>query len=430
MTSAILIHPYLKTDTFTFMRQPSDKMRELVSLSEAIDLSVQETFTLKLSEIKPPTYLGMGVVETIKAAIELKKADLVIVNAPITPVQQRNLEQEWGTKVIDRTGLILEIFGERARTNEGRLQVELASVTYQRGRLVRSWTHLERQRGGHGFLGGPGELQIELDRRMLDQKIESLKAQLEKVKKTRSLQRAGRDKKRFFQLALVGYTNAGKSTLFNKLTGEHIFAKDLLFATLDPTIRAVTYHKDLNWVLSDTVGFISDLPTELIAAFRATLEEVEVADILLHVHDSSHPEWKEQKEDVETVLRAIFEDKEFPPVLNVYNKVDLLDEEARAALLQKIEEDTGAVAISAVEGMNLDQLIQMVENLLTKSHREFEVKCPASEMGAISWLYKNGKVIEKIFDEDLVFLRVMLDERAENRFKKMWQSKTVQMRVW
>lgn len=420
MTKALLIHPYLRSEIFTFMRQPSDKMRELISLSEAVDLSVVETSILKISEIRPATYIGTGAVQALGETIQNHNIDLVVVNAPITPIQQRNLEQAWGRKVIDRTGLILEIFGARAQTNEGRLQVSLASLTYQRSRLVRTWTHLERQRGGHGFLGGPGELQIELDRRMLDQRIAQIQKQLDGVKRTRGIQRQGRQKKKFIQLALVGYTNAGKSTLFNALTGADAMAKNLLFATLDPTIRALDPRFHLDWVISDTVGFISDLPTELVAAFRATLEEVRAADLLVHVHDASSPEHREQASDVAHVLETLFEDQPLPPTLQVYNKIDALDDAALRYLKAPHKGDTSVLYLSALKGINLEQFIHQAESVLTQHHKVFEVTLKAEQSDAVAWLHDHGKILEKKYEDDHIFLRVRLDVRDENRFKKMW----------
>ncbi|MDD9926251.1 MAG: GTPase HflX, partial [Rhodospirillaceae bacterium] len=324
-------------------------MAECVSLAKAIELEVAHSETVTIARVRPSTLFGSGVVERFADLIKALEIDIVIVNAPLTPVQQRNLERDLHAKVIDRTGLILEIFGARARTHEGVLQVELAALSYQRSRLVRSWTHLERQRGGFGFMGGPGESQIEIDRRLIDQRISKLKRQLETVRRTRTLHRKARKKVPYPIVALVGYTNAGKSTLFNRLTGSQVFAKDLLFATLDPTMRKLDLPSGRKIILSDTVGFISDLPTMLVAAFRATLEEVREADIIVHVRDIAHPESAEQKDDVEAVLLELgFEDA--PRTIEVLNKIDLLDAEERAAVVERARRNVAIVPLSAISG--------------------------------------------------------------------------------
>lgn len=428
MAKAFLIHPHLFADKISAVRQPIDKLRELRGLSEAIQLDIVGETLLKLPKINPSTFMGSGTVEGLKETFGTLEVDLVIVNTSLTPIQQRNLEKKWERKVIDRTGLILEIFGARAKTREGSLQVELASLTYQRSRLVRSWTHLERQRGGHGFLGGPGESQIELDRRLLDHRILRIKEDLETVKRTRGLQRKAREKNQFPHIALVGYTNAGKSTLFNALTGENVFAEDLLFATLDPTLRAIKGPAGEKWILSDTVGFISDLPTQLVAAFRATLEEVCQADIILHVHDVTNPEYKEQARDVLDILKSLLGNQE-SLILNVYNKIDLLTPEEQKYFRDLGEEN--AVSISAQTGQNLQGLLEEIQSLLSANHRVLDIIFPAENSKLMAWLYEHTQVIQRKDKENNIFLQVKLDEATENRFNKIWRDKCQQTsRVW
>jgi len=347
--------------------------------------------------------------------MEIKVA---VVDATLSPIQQRNLEKAWKCKVIDRTGLILEIFGERARTHEGSLQVELAHLTYQRSRLVRSWTHLERQRGGFGFLGGPGESQLEMDRRLIGDRIVKLRRELEEVKRTRSLHRKARKRVPYPVVALVGYTNAGKSTLFNRLTRSAVLAKDMLFATLDPTLRRVELPSGRPIILSDTVGFISDLPTHLVAAFRATLEEVAEADVILHVRDIAHPESEAQKADVETVLTDLgLGERLEGDVIEVWNKIDLIDAETR----ERIENDCirmgDRVAVSALDGTGLDRLFGLLDARMTAAHQVLEVDLDHADGATLAWLYRHGNVISRRDDEHRVHLTVGLDPASRQRFE-------------
>jgi GTP-binding protein HflX len=329
--------------------------------------------------------------EELKMLFQDHEVELVLIDGPVTPVQQRNLEKEWKVKILDRTGLILEIFSDRAATREGVLQVEMAHLTYQRTRLVRAWTHLERQRGGLGFVGGPGETQIEADRRAIDEQLVRLRRQLDKVVKTRSLHRAARAKVPFPIVALVGYTNAGKSTLFNRLTGAEVMAKDMLFATLDPTMRSIKLSSGVDIILSDTVGFISDLPTELVAAFRATLEEVLEADIILHVRDISHPATEEQAEDVEKILESLGISEDTPQ-LEVWNKVDLIHADDRDALGKIAERNDHILTISAITGQGLDELVNRVSTHLTRDIIEDGIHLPYADGRARAWLFEHGVV--------------------------------------
>jgi GTP-binding protein HflX len=344
----------------------------------------------------------------------------VIVDAALTPIQQKNLEDEAGTKVIDRTGLILEIFGERAATAEGQLQVELAHLEYQAGRLVRSWTHLERQRGGFGFLGGPGETQIEADRRLIRERMARIRRELEQVKRTRSLHRGRRQRAPWPVIALVGYTNAGKSTLFNKLTGEEVFAEDLLFATLDPTMRDIRLPGFDKVILSDTVGFVSDLPTELIAAFRATLEEVQSADLIVHVRDMAHPDHEAQRDDVEDVLTSLgLAEEDAPPRLEAWNKVDLLSDEERQRLIEEAGRRDDVVPISALSGEGLDSLRERMAEKLRSGEQVHEVRVPASDGGRIAWLHARGEVLDQSLDHDEMRLSVRLSPDNWARFQAL-----------
>lgn len=369
---------------------------------------------------RPATLLGKGQVEEIAETAKTRGAGLLVVDAALTPIQQKNLEEEVGTKVIDRTGLILEIFGERAATAEGQLQVELAHLEYQAGRLVRSWTHLERQRGGFGFLGGPGETQIEADRRMIRDRMAKIRRELDQVKRTRTLHRDRRQRAPWPVIALVGYTNAGKSTLFNRLTGETVFAENLLFATLDPTMRDIRLPGFEKAILSDTVGFVSDLPTELIAAFRATLEEVASADLIVHVRNMAHPDHEAQRDDVQDVLTSLGLAQEgAPPRIEAWNKVDLLSRENREQLEEEAKRRQDVVAISAVTGLGLDNLRECMAEKLRSGEQVHLVRLPASEGGKIAWLHSRGEVIDQKLDDDELEMSVRLSPDNWARFQAM-----------
>jgi len=397
-------------------RSPEARLAEAVGLAAAIELEVVYSGIVPLSEVRPATYLGSGKVEEIAGIVTAEAVDLVFFDAALSPVQQRNLEKAWSTKVVDRTALILEIFGSRARTKEGVLQVELAHLNYQRSRLVRSWTHLERQRGGFGFLGGPGETQIEADRRIIGERIVRIERDLEQVKRTRGLHRASRRKVPYPVVALVGYTNAGKSTLFNRLTRADVTAQDLLFATLDPTLRAVDLPHGTRIILSDTVGFISELPTQLVAAFRATLEEVLEADVILHVRDISHPDSEAQAADVADVLTDLGVDTALGGrVLEVWNKIDQLSGEAREQVENQLSRAVGPdspVAASALTGEGIGRLLERIEERITAGRVTVAVTLAAEDGEGLGWLYRHGEVLERTTDEDgavHISLRILPD---------------------
>ena len=424
---ALVVHPSLpgagSAGRLPEARLPEARLDEAAGLAAAIDLDIAEALLVPVPRPKPATLFGKGAVEGLADAVEANEAILVVVDGALTPVQQRNLERAWSCKVIDRTGLILEIFGARARTKEGALQVELASLNYQRSRLVRSWTHLERQRGGFGFLGGPGESQLEIDRRLITDRIVRIEADLEKVKKTRSLHRRARRRVPYPVVALVGYTNAGKSTLFNRLTRSEVFAKDLLFATLDPTMRKLSLDSGEEIILSDTVGFISDLPTDLIAAFRATLEEVTQADLILHVRDIAHPDSEAQAEDVRGILKGLgLEEPLGGAVIEVLNKIDLLSAEARAALAGRTGRDGRndlGLALSATTGEGLDSLRQVLDGKLRAARPPVTVSLPVAQGAALAWLHEHGQVTDRDDGEEgAVLLSVRLSEADRARFAR------------
>src|SRR5215212_3998430 len=393
------------------------RLAEMVELAEAIGLEVVHTAVVPLRAHRPSTLLGQGQVATLGQAVAGHAAELAVVDAALSPVQQRNLEREWRCKVIDRTGLILDIFGERARTREGAMQVELAHLQYQRSRLVRSWTHLGRQRGGFGFLGGPGETQIEADRRLIGGRIAKLKHELEEVRRTRGLHRDARKRVPFPVVALVGYTNAGKSTLFNALTGAGVFAENQLFATLDPTMRGAELPSGRRVILSDTVGFISELPTELVAAFRATLEEVAEADVILHVRDAAHPDSQAQRADVAAVLDGMAEDGTLAPdwptrTVEVLNKADLLGG------VGQVPTRPGAVAVSALTGEGLPRLGEAIHARISEGMQTTGYDIPASDGAQLAWLYEHGEVVGRRDGEEATHVTVRLDPRDRARFER------------
>lgn len=413
----MVLLPWLETSE-RHARSPEAKLEEAVGLALAIDLEVVDSAVIKLRKPRPSTLFGKGTLDDYAAPIKIQEIELVIVDGTLTPGQQRNLERAWHCKVIDRTALILEIFGARARTNEGKLQVELAALTYQKSRLVRSWTHLERQRGGFGFMGGPGERQLELDRRLLSERITRLKQDLAKVKQRRELQRSARKRVPYPVVALVGYTNAGKSTLFNRLTRAAVTAEDKLFATLDPTMRRVRLKDGLDVILSDTVGFISDLPTHLVAAFRATLEEVTEADLILHVRDLSHPDSAAQAADVDEVLTALgLGDRLGQDLIQVGNKIDRLSAEEVTAARAQAKREPNTVVVSALTGEGIDDLLDIVSRGLRRAHGTQEIAVRLSDGAALSWLYRHGQVLERNDDDEYAHLKVRLAKDALARFE-------------
>lgn len=393
------------------------RLKEAEGLALAINIDVCYKEIAKIRNVKPATLVGQGVLDRLLNEVEEQKLELIIFDCSLTPIQQRNLEKKLQVKVIDRTALILEIFGERAQTKEGKLQVELAHLTYQRSRLVRSWTHLERQRGGAGFLGGPGETQIELDRRIIDDKILKIKQNLEKVKQTRSIQRSARKRIPYPSVAFVGYTNAGKSTLFNKLSDSDVFAKDLLFATLDPSMRKIKLPSGRDVILSDTVGFISDLPHELIMAFRATLEEVLSADLVIHIRDAFSPNSKEQKADVLKVLESLgfIDFEKSAKYIEVLNKIDLFDEVSKKEFLAK--QKVGLVGLSAISGEGCDRLLKLIDDKISVGFEVCEFELNVVEGKKIAWLHANSDVISCKANEDKMHFKVKISQENLSKFK-------------
>ncbi|WP_414710152.1 GTPase HflX [Pseudorhodoplanes sp.] len=415
---AMVVGPYLKLQKINVgshaARSPQARIEEAIGLAVAIDLDVVETGIVTLNEIRPATYIGKGKVEEIAGLVKANEIGLVVMDCALSPVQQRNLEKAWSAKVLDRTGLILEIFGKRAQTKEGVLQVELAHLTYQKSRLVRSWTHLERQRGGFGFLGGPGETQIEADRRVIEERIARIEAELEKVKKRRKLHRDSRARVPYPIAALVGYTNAGKSTLFNRMTRAKVLEADMLFATLDPTLRSIDLPHGTRVILSDTVGFISELPTMLVAAFRATLEEVTEADVILHVRDISHQDSEAQMQDVQDVLKALgIDEARRGRVIEVWNKIDALDAQARAQvenMAARVAPDHQPLLVSALTGEGIDALLAAVEDRLAETRIVIDLEIDGADGAGLSWLHRNTEVIAKTIRDDG---KVLLSVRAD-----------------
>lgn len=421
MTRVFVIHPHIRDAGHS--RGADNLLEEAISLTLALNLKVVGAEVVNLVAPKAGWLFGSGKVDELHHMLEEAEADVVVLNGAITPKQQQNLEKVWDVKILDRTGLILEIFGDRAATREGSLQVELAHLEYQRSRLVRSWTHLERQRGGLSFVGGPGETQIEADRRMLDERMVKIRRQLAKTVRTRGLQRHARKRVPFPVVALVGYTNAGKSTLFNRMTGAEVFAKDMLFATLDPTMRGVETPAGQKIILSDTVGFISDLPTQLIAAFRATLEEVLEADIVIHVRDAAHEDAEAQEEDVLATLAELgLTEEQLDQMIVVHNKSDLMDDDTRATMTERMQRQENSVLLSAVTGDGVGDLLSLIEERLTRDNLIRTLSFDHADGAAVSWLYRQCSVIERDDTETGSVLTVAAPDRVFQQFQSKFGS--------
>lgn len=437
---ALVLKPVLKSE-FSH-RDTNNTLEEAVGLALAIDLDVIGSAIISLARTVPATLFGKGQVELQRDLIKEHLIDLVVVDHTLSPVQQRNLEKEWKCKVIDRTGIILEIFGERARTREGQLQVELAALDYQKSRLVRSWTHLERQRGGFGFMGGPGESQLEIDRRLINQRILRLKSDLQQVRRTRSLQRDTRQRAEHPTIALVGYTNAGKSSLFNRLTGAAVMVKNMLFATLDPTMRGIKLPGGREAILSDTVGFISDLPTHLVEAFRATLEEVQEADLILHVRDISHPESAAQKKAVLNILADLGISSLDERLIEVLNKIDLIPDNARKNIHSyaarttwevehaspelegvRLEAKGGLIGVSALTGDGIPTLIELLNTRLLSYSQSYDITIPITDGANLAWLYSHGHILDKRTTKTKTYIKIELSEADYGRFQSRFGKK-------